>query len=159
MSNIYIFCVWIWRTGPTLISGWDQFDRLYDALTRLTSILSATLLYYRNKDKSMTKAQMLNMITVDPREGCSTWEFTVEAWAEVVNSQAEYVNVNPLSDLQLAPEGRPGTSDVFTLSGISGLSFDDPHSYPVLFYCQVLFHFPSCNFSTFPLVHSFLYLF
>ena len=72
-------CVCIWRTGPTVISGWDQFDMLYDALTRLTSILSATLLYYRNKDKSMTKAQMLNMITVDPREGCSTWEFTVEA--------------------------------------------------------------------------------
>ena len=32
------------------------------------------------------------------------------------------------------PEGRPGMSDVFLLSGISGLSFDSPFLSPLLFF-------------------------
>ena len=41
------------------------------------------------------------------------------------------------------PEGRPGMSDVFPLSGISGLSFDLTLLSPLFFYCLVLLIFLS----------------
>ena len=36
-------------------------------------------------------------------------------------------------------EGRPGMSDVFLLSGISGLSFDFPFLSPLLFFLLLVF--------------------
>ena len=40
-------------------------------------------------------------------------------------------------------------SDVFPLSGISGLSFESPFLTPFLFVCLVLLHFLSCDFSSY----------
>ena len=54
------------------------------------------------------------------------------------------------------PEGRPGMSDVFLLSVISGLSFDFPFLSPLFFSlffsCLVLLLFLSCHFLL--MVHS-----
>ena len=44
------------------------------------------------------------------------------------------------------PEGRPGVSDVSSLSGISGLSFDSTLLSPRLFFCLVLLPFLSYRF-------------
>ena len=48
--------------------------------------------------------------------------------------------------LLLAPEGRPGMSDVSPLSGISGLSFDSTLLSPLFFFCLVLLPFLSYLF-------------
>ena len=48
--------------------------------------------------------------------------------------------------LAIPPEGRPGMSDVSTLSGISGLSFDFTLLSPLLFFCLVLLPFLSYRF-------------
>ena len=62
---------------------------------------------------------------------------------------------NPLLSLSLLllfkpsatfPEGRPGMSDVSSLSGISGLSFDSTLLSPRLFFCRELFLFLSYLF-------------
>ena len=45
-----------------------------------------------------------------------------------------------------APEGRPGMSDVYPLSGISGRSFDSTLLSPLLFFCLVLLPFLSYRF-------------
>ena len=47
------------------------------------------------------------------------------------------------SHLLKTPEGRPGMSDVFPLSGISGLSFDSTLASPLSFFCLVLLPFLS----------------
>ena len=46
----------------------------------------------------------------------------------------------------ITPEGRPGMSDVSSLAGISGLSFDSTLLSPLLFFCQVLLPFLSYLF-------------
>ena len=46
----------------------------------------------------------------------------------------------------IAPEGRPGMSDVSPLSGISGLSFDSTLLSLLLFFCLVLLPFLSYLF-------------
>ena len=48
--------------------------------------------------------------------------------------------------IRAAPEGRPGMSDVSSLSGISGLSFDSTLLSPRLFFCLVLLPFLSYRF-------------
>ena len=45
------------------------------------------------------------------------------------------------------PQGRPEMSDVFPLSGISGLSFDSTLLSPLFFFCLVLLLFLSYSFS------------
>ena len=47
-----------------------------------------------------------------------------------------------LLDRVFCPEGRPGMSEVFLLSGISGLSFDSPFLSPLLFFSV----WSSCSF-------------
>ena len=42
----------------------------------------------------------------------------------------------------------PGMSDVSSLPGISGLSFDSPFSSPLSFFCLVLLLFLSSHFSS-----------
>ena len=57
--------------------------------------------------------------------------------------------------LQMHPERRPGMSDVHSLCGSSGLSFDSPFLSPLFFlsfflfffFCLVLLYFLSCHFS------------
>ena len=48
--------------------------------------------------------------------------------------------------LTVHPEGKPGISDIFPLSGLSGLSFDSTLLSPLLFFCLVLLLFLSYTF-------------
>ena len=49
--------------------------------------------------------------------------------------------------LPYVPEWKLGMSDVFPLSGISGLPFHSIFLSPLLFFCLVLLLFLSCRFS------------
>ena len=49
--------------------------------------------------------------------------------------------------IKMYPEGRPRTSDVNSLCGISGLSFDSPYPFPFFLFCLVLLLFLACHFS------------